>query len=81
METFKIVLKEIKEENKWGYESKELAQSGEVVARFKFKADDDTIITLSKGDIVLFKDDYPKRFKIDDVEYISTNPSNLICRK
>lgn len=81
MQAFKIVLKEIKVENPFGYEPKDIAQEGELFFDFKFKAEDDTIVSLKKGDIVLFKDDYPKKFKIGDEELISTNPNNLICLK
>ena len=78
---FKIVLKEIKEENKWGYDDKLQAQVGELVYPFTFKGEDDKLVELKKGDVVLFKDDYPKKFEIEGKEYISTNPNSLICQK
>lgn len=77
MKAFKIILKEIKEESKWGdYQDKGVVQTGEVM--FPFKAED---VELKKGDIVYFQDDYIKRFTLEGKEYISTNPTNLICLK
>lgn len=76
IKVFKILLKELKEENKWGYEEKGGVKVGEVV--FPFKGED---FELKKGDIVYFQDDYPKKFILDGKEHISTNPQNLICQK
>lgn len=76
MKAYKILLKESKEENKWGVETKDQVRIGEVA--YAFKAED---IDLKKGDIVYFQDDYAKKLTIDGKEFISTNPSALICQK
>jgi co-chaperonin GroES (HSP10) len=76
MKAYKILLKVNKEENKWDYEAKGAVQIGEVA--FPYKNDD---VDLKKGDIVYFQDDYSHKLNIDGKEFISTNPTNLICLK
>ena len=76
MKAYKILLTVNKEENKWAYEKKGEVELGEVA--FPYKNDE---IELKKGDKVYFQDDYPKKLTIDGKEFISTNPTNLICQK
>ncbi len=82
MKTYKILLKLNKEDNKWeGATPKGIVQVGEVVSSFKFKNSADEIEELKKGDIVHFQDDYPHKVIINDKEFISTSPTNLIIKE
>lgn len=76
MKAFKIILKEEKVENKWGVDLKGQVKVGEVM--FDYKNED---VELKKGDVVYFQDDYERKFTLNGKEYISTNPTNLICLK
>ena len=79
MKAFKILLKEIKQENKWGYTEKGIVRKGVVVLPYKNEE-----IELKKGDIIYFQDDYVKEFNEPDIckdDIISTNPTNLVCQK
>lgn len=76
MKAFKIILTDKTEKNKWHYEEQNKVRVGEVM--FPYKNDE---IELKKGDVVYFLDDHPREFNLDGQDYISTNPTNLICQK
>lgn len=76
MKAFKILLKEIKEENIWGTNDKEEARKGEVV--FDYKNEE---IELKKGAIVYYDHDYVKNISVEGKQYLSINPTNLVCQK
>lgn len=76
IKAYKILLKEIKEENPWGYEATGQVKVGQVM--YDFKSED---VELKKNDIVYFQDDYVKKLTLDGEQLLSTNPTNLICQK
>jgi len=78
MRTFKLLLKEIKEENKWGYQDKDEVKTGEVAYPFKGKTDDYEF-DLKKGDIVCYQ--YGTPVKLDGQELILVSLTSLVCLK
>jgi len=78
MKVFKLILKEIKEENKWGIEDKDAVKLGEVAFPFKGKTDD-TEFDLKKGDQVYYQ--YGTNTKLDGEEYVLVSLTSLVCQK
>ena len=78
MKIFKLLLKEVKQENKWGYDPKEEVKLGLVAFPFKGKTDDYEF-DLKKGDSVYYQ--YGTHVKIDDEDYILVSLTSLICQK
>lgn len=76
--TWKLLLKEIKQENEWNYEDKEAIKLGEVAVSFKGKTDD-TQYDLKKGDKVYYQ--HGSKVKIEDEEYILVSLTSLVCPK
>ena len=74
----KLILKEIKEENKWGITDKDALKRGLVAFSFKGKIEDE-IIELKKSDEIYYQ--YGTAIKLDDIDYILVNANNLICQK
>lgn len=80
MKYFKLLLKEIKEENQWGQTDKEAVKRGTVAFSFKGKTDD-TDYDLKKGDEVMYQYEYGTTIKIDNEEYQLVSLTSLICQK
>lgn len=78
MRYFKLLLKEIKEENKWGTLDKDAIKRGKVAFSFKGKTDD-TEFDLKKGDEVYYQ--YGTATKLDGEEYVLVSLTSLICQK
>jgi len=78
MKAFKILLKEIKQENTWGYQDKDEVKLGEVAFPFKGKLEDEEI-TLKKGDKVYYQ--YGNPAKLDGEDYILISLNSLVCLK
>lgn len=78
MTYFKLLLKEIKEENQWGQTDKDAVKRGTVAFSFKGKTDD-TDYDLKKGDEVLYQ--YGTLCKIDGEDYQLVSLTSLICQK
>lgn len=74
MKAFKILMKEEKQEDKWGVAPK--VRIGKLA--FDYKNEE---LDLKKGATIYFAGDYAKEITIDGVDYISTNPTDLICQK
>lgn len=78
MKTYKLLLKEVKQENKWGYEDKDEVKLGKVAFPFKGKTDD-TEFDLKKGEEVYYQ--YGTPAKIEGEEYILVSLTSLVCQK
>ena len=78
MKCFKILLREIKQENQWDYHDKDEVKKGEVVFDFKGKLDDEWV-ELKKGDIIYYQ--YGNPAKIDGGEYVLISLNSLVCLK
>lgn len=78
MRTFKILLKEIKTENAWGYQNKDEVKLGEVAFPFKGKLEDEEI-SLKKGDKVYYQ--YGNPANLDGVDYTLISLNSLVCLK
>ena len=78
MKTYKLLLKEIKEDNAWGYQDKDSIKRGLVAFPFKGKTDDYDF-DLKKGDEVYFQ--YGTNAKLDGNEYILVSLTSLVCQK
>jgi co-chaperonin GroES (HSP10) len=78
MKTYKLLLKEIKEENKWGYQDKDEVKRGLVAFPFKGKTDDYDF-DLKKGDEVYYQ--YGTACKLDGVDYQLVSLTQLVCQK
>lgn len=78
MRTFKLLLKEIKQENKWGYNDKEEVKLGKVAFSFKGKTDDYDF-DLKKGDEVYYQ--YGNSCKLDGEDYVLVSLTQLVCQK
>ena len=74
----KLILKEIKEENKWGVTDKDALKRGLVAFPFMGKIEDEAI-ELKKNDEVYYQ--YGNAIKLDGVDYILVSANNLICQK
>lgn len=78
MRAYKILLKEIKEENVWGYQDKEAVKCGEVAFDYKGKLDDE-VIELKKGDKVYYQ--YGNPAKLEGVDYTLISLNSLVWQK
>lgn len=78
MRTFKLLLKEIKQENNWGYEDKDAIKLGTVAFPFKGKTDDYDF-DLKKGDEVYYQ--YGTSCKLNGEEYVLVSLTSLVCQK
>lgn len=76
---FKLLIKEIKEENKWGEAGipKDAVKHGSVAFSFKGKTDD-TDYDLKKGDEVMYQ--YGTACNIDGEDYQLVSLTSLICQ-
>lgn len=74
MKSFKIIIKEQTKKNEWGMMPK--TRIGKLT--FDYKNEE---LDLKKGAILYFEGDYIKEVNIDGEDYISINPTNLICQK
>ena len=78
MKIYKLLLKEIKKENPWGYQDKDEIKLGEVAFDFKGKTDD-TEYDLKKGDQVYYQ--YGTNGILNGEEYILVSLTSLVCQK
>ena len=78
MKTFKLLLKEIKQENTWGYKDKDAIKLGLVAFPFKGKTDDYDF-DLKKSDEVLYQ--YGTKVILDGEEYILVSLTSLVAQK
>lgn len=78
MKTFKLLLKEIKEENEWGYQDKDAVKKGEVAFDFKGKTDDYEF-DLKVGEKVYYQ--YGTNAKLDGEDYVLVSLTSLVCQK
>ena len=78
MKLFKLLLKDVKQENDWGYADKDAIKLGEVAFPFKGKTDD-TDFDLKKGDVVDYQHGTPVPKYGEDAELVSL--TQLICQK
>lgn len=78
MTTYKLLLKEIKQENEWGVEDKEAVKLGKVAFPFKGKTDDYEF-NLKKGDEVYYQ--YGTTCKLDGEEYVLVSLTQLVAHK
>jgi len=78
MKTYKLLLKEIKQENTWGYQDKDEIKLGKVAFPFKGK-NDDTEFDFKKGDELYYQ--YGTPAKLDGEDYILVSLSSLVWQK
>jgi len=78
MKCFKLLLKEIPQENAWGYQDKDAIKLGKIAFPFKGKTDDYDF-DLKKGDEVYFQ--YGTNVKLDGEDYILVSLTSLVCQK
>ena len=78
MKTYKLLLKEVKQENNWGYNDKDEVKKGLVAFPFKGKTDDYDF-DLKKGDEVYYQ--YGNPAKLDGEDYILVSLTSLVCQK
>lgn len=78
MRSYKLLLKEIKQENPWNYQDKEEIKLGKVAFDFKGKLEDEWI-ELKKGDEVYYQ--YGNSAKLDGEEYILISLNSLVWQK
>lgn len=78
MRAFKLLLKEIKQENQWGYEDKDAIKLGEVAFPFKGKIDDEKV-EFKKGDKIYYQ--YGTNAKLDGEDYVLTSLTSVVWQK
>ena len=78
MKLYKLLLKEVKEENKWGYDDKEAIKVGKVAFPFKGKTDD-TEFDFKKGDEVLYQ--YGTNVKLEGEDLVLVSLTSLVAQK
>lgn len=79
MRCFKILLKEVKQENSFGdYNDKDEVKLGEVAFPFRGKLEDEEV-SLKKGDKVYYQ--YGNAAKLDGVDYVLISLNSLVCLK
>ena len=74
MRAFKILLKEETKKDSWG----EMPKTRIGKLAFDYKNEE---LDLKKGAVLYFEGDFIKEVSIDGEEYISINPTNLLCQK
>lgn len=70
MTYFKLLIKEIKQENKWGQTDVNEVKRGNVAFSFKGKTDD-TDYDLKKGAIIAYQHGTPVKIKGEDYQLVS----------
>lgn len=78
MRAFKLILKEIKQEDKWGVENKDAVKLGEIAFDFKGKLDDE-VVEFKKGEQIYYQ--YGNPATLDSEEYVLVNLSSLVWQK
>ena len=78
IKTYKLILKEVEQENAWGYQDKDAIKLGKVAFPFKGKTDD-TEFDLKKGDEVYYQ--YGTNAKLDGEDYILVSLTSLVALK
>lgn len=78
MRAFKLLLKEIKNENVWGVADKDAIKHGKVAFPFKGKTDD-TDIEFKKGNEVYYQ--YGTTAKLEGEEYVLVSLTSLVWQK
>lgn len=75
MRSYKLLLKEINQENEWDYQDKDQVKLGEVVFDFKGKLDDEEI-ELKKGHKLYYQ--YGNSAKLNGEDYILISTNSLV---
>jgi co-chaperonin GroES (HSP10) len=78
MITYKLLLKEVEQENTWGYQDKDAIKLGKVAFPFKGKTDDYDF-DLKKGDEVYYQ--YGTNAKLNGEDYVLVSLTSLVCQK
>lgn len=78
MKLFKLILKEIKQENEWGYKDKDEVKLGEVAFDFTGKVDE-VEVQFKKGDKVYYQ--YGTEAILDGENYVLVSLNSLVCLK
>jgi len=78
MRAFKILVKELKQDNAWGYQDKDEVKHGEIAFDYKGKLDDE-IVELKKGDVIYYQ--YGTNAKIDGEEYVLISLNSIVWQK
>ena len=78
MKCYKLLLKEVKQENNWGYQDKDAIKLGLVAFPFKGKIEDEEV-EFKKGDEILFQ--YGTACKIDGEEYQLVSLNGVVGQK
>ena len=78
MKTFKLLLKEVQQENSWGYQDKDAVKLGLVAFPFKGKTDDYDF-DLKKGDEVYYQ--YGTNVKLKGEDYVLVSLTSLVAQK
>ena len=78
MKTFKLLLKEVPQENTWGYQDKDAIKLGKVAFSFNGKTDDYDF-DLKKGDEVYYQ--YGTNAKLNGEDYILVSLTSLVAQK
>lgn len=78
MKCYKLLLKEIKQENDWGYQDKDAIKLGLVAFPLKGKIEDEEV-EFKKDDTVYYQ--YGTNVKLDGKEYVLISLNSIICQK
>lgn len=78
MRSYKLLLREVKQESEWGYQDKDEVKLGEVAFDFKGKLDDE-VIELKKGDQVYYQ--YGNPAKLEGEDYVLASLNSLVWQK
>ena len=78
MKAFKLILKEVKQEDKWGYSEKDAVKKGLVAFPFKGKLDDEEV-EFKKDDEIYYQ--YGTPAKLDGEDYILVSLTSLVWQK
>jgi len=78
MKCFKLLLKDVEQENTWGYQDKDAIKLGKVAFPFKGKTDDYDF-DLKVGDEVYYQ--YGTNCKLNGEDYILVSLTSLVCQK
>lgn len=78
MRSFKLLVKEIKQENSWGFQDRDQVKLGEIAFDFKGKLDDEPI-ELKKGEQVYYQHGSPAL--LEGEEYVLISLNSLVWQK
>lgn len=78
MRAFKLLLKEVKQENKWDYEPKDEIKLGKVAITFTGMVDDNPV-EFKKGDEIYYQ--HGTKATLDGEDYILVSLTSIVCLK